>query len=83
MIAINQENLFRIAKASQEREELAIKVINNPSDENLVDYNHATIKVADLSRDYGIHIVMSHNEEVASKLFLEKRQNLIDKGYWI
>lgn len=83
MITISQKRLLKIAKASQKREELAIKVINNPSDNNLVDYNKATIKVANLARDYGIHIVMSSNEKAASKLFLSKKEELINKGYWI
>lgn len=83
-ITINQKDLIKMAEFSQEVEKLAIKVINNPSDKNLVDYNDAVMRLYYLVCNYtGLNLTKSDNQQMASKLFLSKKEELINKGYWV
>ena len=73
---IELEKLELLVKLTKDRQREAWKVIDNPCDDNLTNYNYITEIQYEIKKKLNIYPKLTKEEEIASEIWLRERHRL-------
>lgn len=76
--SVDLARIEELVQLTHERVELAKKVLKNPTDENLVEYNHIVEVHGALREDLCIYPKLTKEEEAASTLWKARKNYIKD-----
>lgn len=77
-ITVDLKKLEELIELTHKRVEMAEKVLKDPSDENLIEYDEVAEVQADLRADLQIYPKLTAAEEAASAIWLARRNDIED-----
>ena len=75
-ITVDLKKLEELIELTHKRVEMAEKVLSDPSDENLIEYNWIAEVQSELRADLGIYPKLTEEEKAASAIWMKKRDEL-------
>jgi hypothetical protein len=73
---VSLEKVEELVKYTHKRVEMAEKVLKDPSDENLIEYNHIVEIHGELRRDLCIYPKLTEAEKAASAIWMTRRDDI-------
>lgn len=77
MVEVTLESLEDLIERTKDCEKLANKVLENPTDENLLDYNNAIEWQYELKLFLNIYPIASTAEKAASEIWRARKNKLL------
>lgn len=75
-VEVSFEKLCELVSYTKKRRELAKKVLKNPTDDNLREYNYIVEIHGELRRNLGIYPELSEEEKAASNIWRYRKDEI-------